>query len=250
MIGPGDPIADRPNGGRCVVARPDADWLAGFARRLAAEDGLEELFEHVVEASVGRIDGAEQAGVTILAGRSATTPVATDPLVHDIDRLQYLTGEGPCLSAALDHQPVVRVEDLSRDRRWPEFSAAVADLGVRSMLSLQLYTDAETIGALNLYATAPDAFHDESVRAGTLLAAHAAVAAVGIARSGNLRIALVSRDVIGQAKGILMERYKVTPDQAFDLLIAASQQAHRKLRDVAAELTATGEFALDAVRSG
>ena len=139
----------------------------------------------------------------------------------------------------------MQVADLSTDDRWPEFAAAAVHLGVRSMLSFQLYTDADTIGALNIYAAGPNAFTDDSVRTGTLLATHAAVAAVAAAESGHMRIALQSRDVIGQAKGILMERFRITAEQAFDLLIAASQNSHRKLNEVAAELAATGELSLD-----
>lgn len=232
------------------MAGPDPDWFADLARRLAADDQLDAVLNRVVQASRRRVAGAEHAGITMVTGRSVETPAATDPLVRDVDRLQYATGQGPCLAAAVERHRAVRVDDLGTDRRWPEFSAAAADLGVRSMLSLQLFTGAETIGALNLYAAAPHAFGDESVRIGSLLAAQAAAAAVAAVRTGNLRIALHTRDVIGQAKGILMERHKITAERAFDLMIGASQQTHRKLADVAADLAATGELTLDRKRSG
>ena len=218
------------------------DRLAQLARQFAAEADVTAVWRRVVDASVREIDGADHAGITITDRKSVSTPVASDDLVHEIDKHQYATDEAPCLHAALDHEPVVRVDDLRSDTRWPEFSSKVTELGVLSMLSFQLYTDRETIGALNLYAEKAGAFTDESVRTGMLLATHAALAAAAKATAGNLRVALASRDVIGQAKGILMERYKISADQAFDLLIAASQRTQRKLHEVAADLASTGEL--------
>ncbi|MDQ1636284.1 MAG: hypothetical protein QOJ32_3093 [Frankiaceae bacterium] len=222
--------------------RPDPDRLAALARQMGAESHLDAVWDRVVQACVTQIDGADHAGITLLTGDSVSTPAASDELVRIIDRHQYATGEGPCLTAAIDHEAVVRVADLTLDTRWPKFSAAVVGLGVRSMLAFQLYTDSDTIGGLNIYARTPDAFSDDSVHTGTLLAAHAAVAVAAASHSEHLRTALASRDTIGQAKGILMERYKITADQAFDLLIAASQQTHRKLKDIASDLAATGEL--------
>ena len=137
------------------------------------------------------------------------------------------------------------VDDLTTDERWPVFTAGAVDFGIRSMLSLHLYTDRESFGALNIYARQRHAFTPDSVATGVLLAAHCAVAIAATTASANLRIALESRDVIGQAKGILMERHKITPTEAFDLLITASQHSHRKLRDIAAHLTETGALTLE-----
>ena len=216
--------------------------VGSLARELMAEDTLDALLQRVVDASIANVEGAEHAGVTILTESSVTTPAASDDLVIEIDRRQYGTGQGPCLTAALEQLTVVRVPDLAVDPRWPAFTAAVEDLDVRSVLSFQLYTGEDTIGALNLYASGVDAFTDESVYTGQLLAAHAAVAAVAAEKSGQLRSALRSRDVIGQAKGILMERYKITADQAFEVLIQASQRSNRKLHVVAEDLTTTGQL--------
>jgi transcriptional regulator with GAF, ATPase, and Fis domain len=222
--------------------RPDPDQLAALVRQMGAESHLDAVWDRVVLACVSQIDGAEHAGITLLNGDSVSTPAATSELVRIVDRHQYATGEGPCLTAAVDHEPVVRVADLAVDPRWPRFSAAVAGLEVRSMLAFRLYTDTDSIGGLNVYARSPNAFSEESVHTGTLLATHAAVAVAAASQSEHLRTALASRDTIGQAKGILMERYKITADQAFDLLIAASQQTHRKLKDIASDLAATGEL--------
>ncbi|WP_142063664.1 ANTAR domain-containing protein [Pseudonocardia kunmingensis] len=98
------------------------------------------------------------------------------------------------------------------------------------------------LGALNLYSDRVDAFDDESEHVGLLLASHAAVAMAGAQQQENLRAAIATRDLIGQAKGILMERYKVSEDQAFAILVRASQNANRKLRDVAEQLGSSGEL--------
>ncbi|HEY8300571.1 MAG TPA: GAF and ANTAR domain-containing protein [Jatrophihabitans sp.] len=225
--------------------RPNPDLLARLARDLAAEPDVDGVLRRVVDAAVFQLDGADHAGITVLSKRSVSTPVCSDDLVLKVDAAQYSANEGPCLNAALDPVPMVRVDDLRTDARWPTFAAAAVELGVLSMLSFQLYTEHDTIGALNIYADEANAFDDEDCHTGQLLATHAAVAAAAAVEAGNLRTALESRDVIGQAKGILMSRYQLTADQAFDLLITASQHTHRKLNDVASQLAATGELAVD-----
>jgi len=223
---------------------PD-DALAALARELAAANDVETVWRRVVEASVEQIEGAQHAGITLISAASVSTPVCSDELVVDIDKHQYSTGQGPCLQAAVDEEPVVRADDLRADPRWPEFAAGAVNLGVLSMLCFQLYTERETIGALNIYAEVPNAFTEDSVRTGVLLATQAALAAASTLTVGNLRVAMVNRDVIGQAKGILMERYKITAEQAFDLLVAASQRTHRKLNAVAEQLATTGVLTID-----
>ena len=227
------------------MAAPNPDLLAVLARQLAAEEDVAAVLRVVVDAALSHVDGAEHAGITALSRKSPSTLVATDDIVQRIDQHQYDTQQGPCLTAAMDHEPVVRVDDLRTDSRWPEFAAAVLELGVRSILSFHLYSHRDTLGALNIYAGPPNAFNDDSVHTGTLLAAHAAVAAAATTKVHNLRVALGTRDVIGQAKGILMERYKIDANAAFDLLIGASQHTHRKLNEVASRLATTGELRLD-----
>jgi hypothetical protein len=139
-----------------------------------------------------------------------------------------------------DERNVVLVDDLAADLRWPRFAARATACGVASVLSFQLSTTGDTIGTLNLYARAAHAFTDESVLVGAMLSAHAAVAMDATVALDRLHRALAGRDVIGQAKGILMERYGLSDGQAFDLLIAASQHPNPKLHDIAADLAATG----------
>jgi transcriptional regulator with GAF, ATPase, and Fis domain len=227
------------------MAIPDPDELAALARSLAAEANLAGVLSRILKASLTQIEGAEHAGITTLSRHAASTPAASDELVLVIDDLQYGTGEGPCLSAAADHEAVVIVDDLTADARWPVFGPGAISHGIRSMLSLHLYTDRDTIGALNVYAHQPHAFTPDSVRTGVLLAAHSVAAIAAATTIAQLRMALESRDLIGQAKGMLMERNKITSNEAFDLLITASQHSNRKLRDVAAELTDTGALILD-----
>jgi GAF domain-containing protein len=131
---------------------------------------------------------------------------------------------------------------MRSEQRWPRFSARAAGLGVGSMLSIQLYVRGEDLGALNLYHDRAGGFDDESEHIGLLLASHAGVALAAAQRQESLRAAVDTRDLIGQAKGILMERHKITADRAFALLVQVSQASGRKLRDVADHLVSSGEL--------
>ena len=155
--------------------------------------------------------------------------------------LQTETGQGPCLDAAYEHE-TVRVPDIAQEQRWPRFAARAAEAGVGSMLSFQLYVEADDLGALNLYSHHPDAFDDESEQVGLLFASHAAVAFADARKLDQLSRAIDSRDLIGQAKGILMERYSIDATQAFRVLTRVSQNTHRKLREVAEDLVRTGRL--------
>jgi len=131
---------------------------------------------------------------------------------------------------------------MTREDRWPDFTRRALDLGIRSMLSFQLYVAEDTLGALNLYSDQAAAFTDESENIGLLFAAHAALAMAGARNHDDLTRALSMRDLIGQAKGILMERHRLTADQAFALLVRASQRTNTKLTDIARNLADTGSL--------
>jgi GAF domain-containing protein len=156
-----------------------------------------------------------------------------------VDVLQERVGQGPCLDAVWE-QEVVRVDDVAADERWPEFATQAAELGVGSMMCFRLFVEGDILGALNLYSHVPGSFDDESEEIGLMFASHAAVALAGAEHEQNLRLGMGNRDVIGQAKGILMERYKISADQAFGVLTRASQELNRKLVDVAREIADTG----------
>ncbi|HLM22473.1 MAG TPA: GAF and ANTAR domain-containing protein, partial [Propionibacteriaceae bacterium] len=149
------------------------------------------------------------------------------------------TQQGPCLDSAYVHQ-TVRVADMASEERWPQFARRASEAGAASMLSLQLYVEGDNLGALNLYSRTPNAFDDESEQVGLLFASHAAVAYAGVRKEAQLAKAVASRDLIGQAKGILMERYKISPERAFLVLTGISQASNRKLHDIAAELVRHG----------
>jgi transcriptional regulator with GAF, ATPase, and Fis domain len=216
--------------------------LGDIARSLREERGLSETLDGIARAAVQTVPGTEYAGLTVVeARRTVHTRAATDPIVETVDRAQYETQQGPCLDATYA-QHTVRLSDMATDGRWPEFSARALSAGIRSMLSFQLYVTHDNLGALNLFSRKTDAFDDESEHVGLLFAVHAAVAMSGAQRERNLTLALAVRDVIGQAKGILMERHRITGDQAFDQLVRVSQRSNVKLVDVARYLVDTGEL--------
>jgi GAF domain-containing protein len=221
---------------------PDAGLarkLSEIARELQAEPSTESLLQRIVEVAVTEIAPAEHAGISEIRGKRVVTRAATSDTVREVDRLQYDSGEGPCLTSLRD-EITVRSDDLSVERRWPAFSAGAVALGVKSILSVQLFVDRDNLGALNLYASRPYAFADTDESTALLLASHAAIAMHSSKVETNLREAIATRDVIGQAKGVLMERMKIDQNRAFELLILTSQRTHRKLRDVAEEVAETG----------
>lgn len=241
---PRSAVAPVPQGPDSSGRRPDSGLardLSDMAREMQAEPELSGVLKRIVTTALFEVDAADHGGISIIEGAQVHTEAASDELVTRIDDLQYRLGEGPCLTVLRDQQ-TARSAELARDPRWPRFGPEAAELGVRSMLSVQLFVEDDNLGALNLYSDRVDAFDDDDESVAMLLASHAAVAMKGNRLTGNLRTALVSRDLIGQAKGILMERYKIGAAQAFDLLVLASQRTHRKVRDVAEHLAATGEL--------
>jgi GAF domain-containing protein len=214
--------------------------LSELARDLQSLPDEAQVQQHIVDAALREINGASAAGIMIVNRREVTTTAQTAPLVADVDRAQYEAGEGPCLTS-LREEVTVRADDLSTDERWPRFAQAALALGVRAMLSFQLFVEGDNLGALNIYRTEPDGFDEQAESAGLLLASHAAVALADARVEHHLRMALESRDVIGQAKGILMERYRFGAQHAFEMLLVLSQHRHQKLRDLAEEIAATGE---------
>jgi hypothetical protein len=131
---------------------------------------------------------------------------------------------------------------MRQEERWPEFAQAAFEAGARSMLCFQLFVKGDNLGALNLYGEDVGAFDANSEQVGLLVASHAAVAFSDAQEIIQLNQALDTRDLIGQAKGILMERFKITPQQAFQVLTRASSETNTKLRDVADALTGSGEI--------
>lgn len=225
---------------RAVQERPMraiADAALDIAR---AEDPVGTL-DRVVDRVRSIVPSAEEAGVTLVRSRGRTeTPATTGPLAGACDQLQHRLGEGPSITAMSGEVPI-RVPDLAADLRWRRFAPRGAALGVRSVLALPLVTPRGTLGALSLYAREPNSFDDEDELVGGAFATHAGTALMHVELEANLRTGLQTREEIGRAVGILMERHRVTAAAAFDMLVVASQHAHRKLRDVASWMNETGE---------
>ncbi len=219
-----------------------AEHLSALARTLEMQPDLQTTLDAVVRAAVDTVPGAMEASISeIQRRRDVKTLAATGELPRAVDHAQYDFAEGPCLDS-LYHQRTVRLPDLDAEQRWPRFVSRARELGVGSMLAVQLFVDGENIGALNLVSREVNAFDDESEHVGLLFASHAAVAMSGERARGHLRSAVSTREVIGQAQGILMERFKVTGEMAFHMLMLASQDSNRKLRDIADELVSTGRL--------
>ena len=231
-------------------SRKLADQLSDLARVLESEDDVEATLDAIVHAAVGTVPGAGHASIsTIRRRREVHTRAATDQLSRAVDQAQYDAGQGPCLDS-LHEQQTVRLGDMTGEQRWPEFAQRAGELGARSMLAVQLYVDGDDLGALNLLSERTDAFDDDSEHIALLFAAHAAVAMAGAQQQHQLRSAMHTRDLIGQAKGILMERHRLTGDQAFGLLVRASQTSNRKLAEIADELVTSGQLPAVRQRAG
>jgi transcriptional regulator with GAF, ATPase, and Fis domain len=215
-----------------LYGRPDTD----------AETVIAELAEH---AAV-EVPGAQYAGVTVTHNaKHIDTPAATHKWPLLLDEIQQRHRQGPCLTAAWEEK-TVHVANLETDGRFPLYARdALRETPIRSVMAFQLWIAGETMGALNVYAEEPNAFSDESRIIGRVFAAHSSVAWNAARRDEQFKKALASRDIIGQAKGMLMERYGITALQAFDLMRKLSQDSNTPLILVATELVEKQQSAID-----
>jgi GAF domain-containing protein len=210
-----------------------AQRMSNLAVHLQDEDNRNGTLRAIVDGALSLVPGTSWAGISLVQGKRVTVEASSHDLVLELDQLQSEFGEGPCLSA-IRRQHTVHVADLAAPGQpWPRFAAAAVDRGVRSMMSLRLFVRRETLGALNLYAAQPDAFTLDAEILADLVAQHAAVALAGATHEHHLNAALVNRDLLGQAKGILMQRDRLTALQAFQLLVRTSQETNMKIADVA-----------------
>lgn len=202
---------------------------------------VEETVEKVLEFTLKAI-GSDYAGVIFVRGKhDIETAAATDPIVAKLDAMQMEVGEGPDVSVIGERLSVI-VSDTKTETRWPRWAARTYDAGIRSLLSVRMYTDDETIGTLNAYSRHPDAFDVDDQAVGHILARHAAVALGSARKIENLWSAVDARKRIGQAQGILMERFDLSADQAFAVLLRYSQDNNVKLRVVADRLVETRQL--------
>lgn len=192
----------------------------------------------VTSAAVELIPGIDEADILLIEQDRFDSMAPTGPVAKELDAIQQRFGEGPCLEAAVGGS-MIRCTDLRVERRWPQFTAEAMRLGVYSMLSFQLYTHHSGTGALNLLGSAPRAFTQEAETLGAMLATHAALALSAANTRKQFSSALASRDHIGQAKGIIMERFNVDAVQAFAILTKLSQGTNTPIRALAERVIAT-----------
>ncbi len=214
-----------------------ADRFAEIARDLASRKGKDAVLERICTMAVEIVDACDHAGVTMVEGSVIRSVAASDDVPRAVDRVQDEAGDGPCFDAIRQHE-IFTTGSLADETRWPQFSRrAYEDSGVQSILSVRLFCEGDTLGSINLYSTKADAFDDDDVHVATILAAHAAVAVVGMRQEERFHDAIETRDVIGRAKGILAARSGASDEEAFNMLRSASQRMNIKLRDVARSIT-------------
>jgi GAF domain-containing protein len=224
-----------------AIQEPDLnEQLASIARSLDTGSVFETL-QLIVDLAVDTVPGCEHAGISSIVGRKIGTPAASDAVALRLDLLQAEVGEGPCLDAISQHE-MYSTDDLSAEARWPLFAPrAHRETGMVSMLGVRLFARGRTLGALNLLSSRPAAFDEASVTYAVLFAALAAVALNAAQTEEGLHLAIRTRDVIGQAKGILMERHQIPEEEAFQRLAEASQHLNVRLASVAEDVVRTGE---------
>lgn len=220
----------------------EATWgvLETLGRAFHIQDpSLQATLEAILHVAVQTVEGTDFAGVNLMIGDRFEPQAVLGAPPNALDALQQRSGVGPCIDSART-QTVIRADDLSRAENWPEYGALAVSLGVHSIICTPMWVDDQRLGSISLYSRVPAAFDHVAERLAGLLGTNAAVALADARRRENLSIALRNRDVIGQAKGILMERYRITSDAAFELLSRVSQRSNRKLAIIAEEVAATG----------
>ncbi|MDX6302698.1 MAG: hypothetical protein QOF53_3912 [Nocardioidaceae bacterium] len=219
---------------------PDvAAALAEAASAINAARTLEDTLDTIAGVAQQSLDGVDHVGVSMVHrdGRIETVS-ATDQLVWELDSLQYEMREGPCVTS-LTCEAVVSLR--GGDTRWPRYLPEAVRRGVRAQIGVRLHHDGDTLGGLNLYSTSVEELPEDTMRTAQLFATHAALALTRARTEEELHFTIASRQVIGQAVGILMERYRMSEAVAFQFLARASQSSNIKIRDLAQELVDTAE---------
>jgi GAF domain-containing protein len=218
------------------------DQFEQLARGLGDATDETTRLQLAAVTAVQLVAGCDHAGVTVNENGSPRTRAASDDVVRRANQLQYEFGEGPCLDTLRDEETLVST-DLAADPRWPHWAPKVQhELGAGSMISLLLYTKKGSYGALSLYGDRPHAFDAEDLAVAQVLAGHLAVSMAAGREIDQRGVAIASRTIIGQAEGILMERFGLDADQAFGYLRRVSSNTNRKLAQVAEDLVRTREL--------
>jgi GAF domain-containing protein len=212
--------------------------MAELARVAAQARTPEDILIGVTAAAVDLIPGVDTAGILLIKKDGFDSIAGTTDKPHHLDDLQMTFQEGPCVQAALA-EPVVRTNDFREESRWPRYAPAAVECGVLSGLSFKLFTADRTAGALNLFSYEPNTWTTDDETTGMILAAHAAAAVLANQENIQLEAAILTRDRIGQAKGIIMERFQVDEVRAFDMLKQLSQESNTKLTEIAERVIAS-----------
>lgn len=212
--------------------------LAGAAKVINSPKSLDETLDAITRAAQETVPGFEHVGISIThANGEIETRSGTAQLVWEVDALQYSLREGPCYDA-IRHGGVTIMHDVMDETRWPQYVDGVRSMGLRAQMGLQLYTDEGALGGLNFYSRAPGVDPD-AVQLAELFAAHAAIALGRARHEHQLNESVTSRQAIGTAVGIVMERYGIDEERAFQFLVRASTTSNIKLRTLAEELVTT-----------
>jgi GAF domain-containing protein len=221
------------------------ETAAAFARlalELHSEEGVDETIDAVARFAVKAVN-CTRAGIVLAArGGRIDLGAATDETVEKADLLQLELAEGPAWAIIADREPAIVVSDTVDETRWPSWSSTVAGLGLRSVLAVRLQVRDQTVGVLELFNERPYAFEPDDVAVAHILARHASVALGTARQEETLWQAIDARKLIGQAQGILMERFDLDSDRAFAVLRRYSQDNNVKLREVARLLVDTGQL--------
>jgi transcriptional regulator with GAF, ATPase, and Fis domain len=232
MPAPLDPASAHPT--RALV-----DEFAAIAAHVHSSEDYEDSMRRITDAAVHAVEGCEVASLSLLEKSGPVTHAATGPLADEGDQIQYQEKEGPCLDAAMQERWVY-TRDLKTTDRWPRSAARlVSELGVASMFSCRLALEAApnaTLGGINMYATKPDAFSEQDQMLAILLSSLGAVVVDASRQQANLRAAIESRQLIGEAIGIMRSQRGMSREDAFAALSKASQRMNVKLRDLAEQI--------------
>lgn len=222
--------------------------LRTLSRLLLAEETLEETHGRVARLACRTLPPCDVASLTMVTAGRPSTPVQTEAVAVDLDAVQYRSRRGPCLEA-YEAGKIVREKICEQSDRWPEFSEVAEKAGVKSVLAVPLVINDQSLGALNLYSKSPAGYDETAEETALLFSQQAAVACANaevywrtFTLTEHLREALESRDVIGQAKGILMARRNCTAEAAFEMLRKASQHRNIKLREIADQVVYLGDL--------
>ena len=220
-----------------------AETVGEISRILLAEPDVQSTLDRMCTLLVRTVEGCDHAVVTVVHDHHLESPAGSDDVGPAVDAIQLEADEGPCVQAIRAQQTVIS-DDLNTETRWPRFSRrAVEATGVRSMLAFRMFVASDTLGSLNLYSKQPRAFTEESLAVGTIFAAHASVALRAAQTKedlARLRELVETRELIGQAKGILMGRRGVSSQAAMEMLCRSAERLKIELRELARRVVEGG----------